>query len=99
MLIFSLTMAFSISARLSMVFVVALAVLVLLLGLIISKAMRYFKEVFEKYDDLNTGIPENVSSIRVVKSFVREEHENEKFKKAADGIYKLRIGGPCIQFL
>ena len=96
MLIFSLIMAFSISARLSMVFVVALAVLVLLLGLIISKAMRYFKEVFEKYDDLNAGIQENVSSIRVVKSFVREEHENEKFKKAADGIYKLFVRAETI---
>lgn len=91
MLIFSLIMAFSISTRLSMVFVVALAVLVVFLGLIISKAMKYFNEVFEKYDDLNSSIQENVSAIRVVKAFVREDHENEKFKAAAGGIYKMFV--------
>lgn len=90
-LIFSLVMAFSISARLSMVFVAALAILVVLLGLIISRAMKYFNEVFEKYDDLNASIQENVSAIRVVKAFVREEHENEKFKAAAGGIYKMFV--------
>lgn len=91
MLIFSLIMAFSISTRLSMVFVVALAVLVVFLGLIISKAMKYFNEVFEKYDDLNASIQENVSAIRVVKAFVREDHENEKFRAAAGGIYKMFV--------
>lgn len=91
MLIFSLVMAFSISARLSMVFVVALAILVILLGLIISKAMKYFNEVFERYDDLNASIQENVSAIRVVKAFVREDYENEKFKNAAGGIYKMFV--------
>ena len=91
MLIFSLIMAFSISTRLSMIFVVALAVLVFFLSLIISKAMKYFNEVFEKYDDLNAGIQENVSAIRVVKAFVREDHENEKFKAAAGGIYKMFV--------
>lgn len=90
-LIFSLAMAFSISSRLSMVFVVALVILVALLGLIISKAMKYFNEVFEKYDDLNASIQENVSAIRVVKAFVREGHENEKFKEAAGGIYKMFV--------
>lgn len=90
-LIFSLIMAFSISARLSMVFVVTLAILVVLLGLIISRAMKYFNEVFEKYDDLNASIQENVSAIRVVKAFVREDYENEKFKAAAAGIYKMFV--------
>ncbi len=90
-LIFSLVMAFSISSRLSMVFVVALAILVILLGLIIFRAMKYFNEVFEKYDDLNASIQENVSAIRVVKAFVRERHENEKFKEAAGGIYKMFV--------
>ncbi len=90
-LVFSLVMAFSISSRLSMVFVVALAILVILLGLIISRAMKYFNEVFEKYDDLNASIQENVSAIRVVKAFVRERHENEKFKEAAGGIYKMFV--------
>jgi len=91
MLIFSLIMAFSISARLSMVFVVALAILVVFLSLIISRAMKYFNEVFEKYDDLNASIQENVSAIRVVKAFVREGYENEKFKAAAGGIYKMFV--------
>ena len=91
MLIFSLIMAFSISARLSMIFVAALAVLVFFLGIIISRAMKYFNEVFEKYDDLNASIQENVSAIRVVKAFVREDHENEKFKAAAGGIYKMFV--------
>lgn len=90
-LIFSLVMAFSISARLSMIFVVALAILVILLGLIISKAMKYFNEVFERYDDLNASIQENVSAIRVVKAFVREDYENEKFRNAAGGIYKMFV--------
>ena len=90
-LIFSPVMAFSISTRLSMVFVVALAILVIFLGLIISRAMKYFNEVFEKYDDLNASIQENVSAIRVVKAFVREDYENEKFKNAAGGIYKMFV--------
>lgn len=90
-LVFSLVMAFSISTRLSMVFVVALAILVIFLGLIISRAMKYFNEVFEKYDDLNASIQENVSAIRVVKAFVREDYENEKFKNAAGGIYKMFV--------
>ena len=105
-LIFSLVMAFSISTRLSMVFVVALAILIVCLGLIISAAMKYFNEVFEKYDDLNASIQENVSAIRVVKAFVREDHENEKFKAAAGGIYKMFVkaesvvanNGPVMMF-
>ena len=90
-LIFSLVMAFSISTRLSMVFVVALAILIICLSLIISRAMKYFNEVFEKYDDLNASIQENVSAIRVVKAFVREDYENEKFKAAAGGIFKMFV--------
>ena len=95
-LIFSLVMAFSISFRLSMVFVVALAILVFFLSLIISKAMKHFNEVFEKYDDLNASIQENVSAIRVVKAFVREDYENEKFKIAASGIYKMFVKAESI---
>ena len=90
-LIFSLVMAFSISTRLSMVFVVALAILIVCLSLIISRAMKYFNEVFEKYDNLNASIQENVSAIRVVKAFVREDYENEKFKAAAGGIFKMFV--------
>ncbi len=53
--------------------------------------MRYFNQVFPKYDDLNESVQENVVGIRVVKSFVREKHENEKFKKAAQSIYKMFV--------
>ncbi len=91
MLIFALIMAFSISPELSMIFVVAMAFLMVFLGIIIYLAMGRFNAVFEKYDELNASVQENVSSIRVVKAFVREEHENEKFKKAADNIYKMFV--------
>ncbi len=91
MLIFSLFMAFSISSRLSIIFVVAIAILVILLGTIISFAMKYFNAVFEKYDELNASVQENVSAIRVVKAFVREDYENKKFAKAADNIYKMFV--------
>ncbi len=91
MLVFSLIMAFSISPRLSTVFLVAIAILVVLLGLIISFAMKYFNEVFTKYDDLNASVQENVSAIRVVKAFVREDYENKKFSKAAENIYKMFV--------
>lgn len=91
MLIFSLIMAFSISTKLSMIFVAALVILLVFLSIIVSKAMKYFNEVFDKYDDLNASIQENVSAIRVVKAFVREDYENEKFKKAAAGIYKMFV--------
>ena len=59
----------------------------LLLVLIMSKAMRYFKEVFQKYDDLNASVQENISGIRVVKAYVREPFETSKFHKAAQNIY------------
>ena len=91
MLICSLIMAFTISRSLSMVFVIAILILVVLLGTIIAKAMGLFNQVFERYDDLNNSVQENVSAIRVVKAFVREDHENSKFTKAVDNLFKMFV--------
>lgn len=90
-LICALTMALMINAKLSLIFVGAIVFLVIVLGIIMFTAMRYFNEVFPQYDSLNESVQENVVGIRVVKSFVREKYENEKFKKAAEKIAKLFI--------
>lgn len=90
-LISALAMAMMINFELSLIFVVAIVFLVVVLGLIMYKAMRYFNQVFPKYDDLNESVQENVVGIRVVKSFVREKYEIEKFKKAAQSIYKMFV--------
>ena len=90
-LVCALAMAFMINRSLSMIFVVAIVFLVCVLALIMFLAMRYFNEVFPQYDALNESVQENVVGIRVVKSFVREKYENEKFKKAAQRIYKLFV--------
>ncbi len=90
-LICSMIMCFAINARLSIVFVVALVVLGVVLFYITSRTMPMFREVFEKYDDLNASVQENVSGIRVVKSYVREDYENDKFTKAAENIYRMFV--------
>ena len=90
-LICALTMAMMINFRLSMIFVVAIVFLVAVLTIIMYHATKYFNDVFPKYDTLNESVQENVVGIRVVKSFVREKYENEKFKKAAQNIYKLFV--------
>lgn len=91
MLIFALVMAFSISGRLSLIFVVAIVFLALCLGWILVKTMGSFEQVFQKYDELNAGVQENVSAIRVVKAFAREKFETEKFQKAAGKVYDLFV--------
>lgn len=90
-LICSLAMCFIINKRLSTVFLVAIVVLSTILFLIVCNTIKTFEQVFRKYDDLNASIQENVSAIRVVKAFVREDYENEKFTKAADGLYRLFV--------
>ncbi len=90
-LIFSLVAAFTVSPELSLIFVGAIVVLGVSLSLIISKASKLFTQMFKKYDALNASVQENVGAIRVVKAFVREEHETEKFKKASGGVYDLSI--------
>ena len=91
MLICSMIMCFFISAELSMIFLAAIVVLAAALIFIMMHATPIFSEVFRKYDDLNASVQENVSAIRVVKAFVREEHENSKFTQAADRLYGLFV--------
>lgn len=91
MLVCSMVMCLFISVRLSVIFLVALVVLGCALALIMCRTTRIFDRVFRKYDDLNASVQENVSAIRVVKAFVREAYENEKFKKAADNLYRLFV--------
>lgn len=90
-MIFAMIMAFTINARLASVYLVAVLFLACFLAVIISKATKYFSEVFAKYDDLNASIQENVSSIRIVKAFVREDYEKEKFGKANKNIYNMFV--------
>ena len=86
-LIVALVMAMSISARLSLIFLAVMLVLVILLFILVPMAMKYFKQMFRKYDVINAVIKENIGAIRVVKSFVREEHENDKFEHAANDVF------------
>ena len=91
MLVCSMCMCFFISVQLSEVFLVALVVLGVSLIFIMTRTIPVFQKVFRRYDDLNASVQENVSAIRVVKAFVREAYEDEKFKKAADGLYRLFV--------
>lgn len=88
-LIFAMSMAFLINRRLAKVYLVAVFVLGMFLALIIFFANRYFTQVFKKYDDLNASVQENISGIRVVKAFVREDYEKDKFGKANFNIYNM----------
>ena len=91
MLIFSMAMCFMINRSLSFVFLAALCFLAVILALIMGKASSVFREVFDRYDDLNASIQENVAAIRVVKAYVREDHENKKFSRAAQNLYRLFV--------
>lgn len=91
MLVCSMAMCFLINVRLSLIFLAAIVVLAAALGLIMTRTTKIFDEVFRKYDDLNASVQENVSAIRVVKAFVREEHENNKFTRAAENLYRLFV--------
>lgn len=90
-LICAMIMTFVINAKLACVYRVAIALLAVVLGILMKVTYKYFNQVFEKYDELNASVQENVSSIRVVKSFVREDFENKKFSKAANNLYKLFV--------
>ena len=91
-LIIAMIMAFSINARLASIYLVAVVVLGFCLFLIMSHATKYFRQVFRKYDDLNASVQENVSAIRVVKAYVREDYEKERFTKATANLYKMFVG-------
>ena len=89
--VFSYIMCLIISPKLSLTFLVAIVFLILVLGSIMVVTMKIFNQVFRKYDDLNASVQENISAIRVVKAFVREDHENEKFSKASQNLYRLFV--------
>ena len=95
-LICALSMALMISPSLSTIFIVAIIFLVIVLGFIMFKAMGHFNRVFPQYDALNESVQENVVGIRVVKSFVRENYENKKFRDAANHLYKLFVKAESI---
>ncbi len=88
-MVVALCMAFFINARIASIYLVAVLMLGFVLFLILKRATKYFKEAFPKYDKLNESVQENVSAIRVVKAYVREDREISKFKKASEGIYKI----------
>ena len=106
MLVFSLIMAFGINKELSLIFLILIPIVGAALGLISTKVYPIFDRVFKKYDDLNEIVEENVSSIRVVKSYVLEKKEKEKFSKTSNEIYKdftkaekiMALNSPIMQF-
>ncbi len=104
-IIVAMIMAFSISARLSSVYLFAVVILAAVIFFVSRSTMKYFKAVFEKYDALNASVQENVNAIRVVKAYVREDYEIGKFRKAAMNIYimflqaelRMAVMGPVMQ--
>ncbi len=90
-LIIAMTMTFVINAKLACIYLIAIVFLAIVLGFLLKFTYKYFSQVFEKYDELNASIQENVSAIRVVKAFVREDHEVNKFNRAANNLYKLFV--------
>ena len=90
-LICAMFMAFTINRRLAMIYLIAVIVLGTILFTIMWNASRYFQQAFPKYDDLNASVQENVSAIRVVKAYVREEQETTKFQKASENIYRIFV--------
>ena len=88
-MIIAMIMAFSINAKLASTYLIAVIFLGACIAMIISRATKYFRQVFEKYDDLNASVQENVAAIRVVKAYVREDYEKEKFSKANQNIYNM----------
>ena len=90
-MIIAMAMSFIISPRLARIYLGAVLLLALVMSFVMRRATRYFQQVFRRYDDLNNSVQENVSSIRVVKAYVREDYEISKFHKAAGNIYEMFI--------
>ena len=105
-MICALIMAFAINRRLASIYLIAVVFLGIILFFIIRHATRYFQMAFPKYDELNASVQENVSAIRVVKAYVREEHEISRFQKASENIYRIFmkaehnviVNAPLMQF-
>ena len=87
--VIALVMSFTIKPDLAVIYLVAVIILGAVLAFIISRAMKAFEQAFPKYDELNASVQENVHAIRVVKAYVREDHEKKKFKTASNNIYKI----------
>lgn len=90
-LVCAMFMAFTVNSRLASIYLVAVIFLGTCLFLIMSRTHRYFNQVFRKYDDINASVQENINGIRVVKAYVREGHENDKFTKASQAVYKMFV--------
>ncbi|MBQ8184374.1 MAG: ABC transporter ATP-binding protein [Lachnospiraceae bacterium] len=86
-LIVAMIMAFSINKRLSLIFLGAIIFLAVIISFLITRVSKYFTEMFERYDELNATVQENLTGIRVVKAYVREDHETKKFKLASKAVY------------
>ena len=106
MLVFALIMAFVMGGRMAFIFLIVIPILGVGLGIVIYKTMPLFQKVFKKYDNLNASIQENIKAMRVVKSFVREDFEQEKFDRAAGDVCAdftkaeriLALNNPMMQF-
>ena len=90
-LICAMAMAFYVNAKVACIYLIAVIVLGIFLFVLVRKTMGYFDAVFRKYDDLNESVQENVSAIRVVKAYSREEYEQSKFRKASENVYKMFV--------
>lgn len=88
-MICAMIMAYRINARLASIYLIAVLILGVILCFIMSNATKYFQQAFPKYDDMNASVQENVSAVRVVKAYVREEEETKKFKKTSENIYHI----------
>ena len=105
-MLFAMIMAFQINARLASIYLIAVIFLGACLVLMMSRATKYFQQVFRKYDDLNASVQENVSAIRVVKAYVREDYEKKRFTKASENVYQMFVkaerivtnNGPLMMF-
>jgi ATP-binding cassette subfamily B protein len=98
-LVLSIVMCLIIDARLSLIFIVAMVILGCSLYQIITRVAKLFQQVFVKYDDLNQSVQENIRAIRVVKAFVREDYENQKFSRAAEALYQLYVRAESLMAL
>lgn len=98
-LVLSILMCLVIDARLALVFFVALAVLSISLYIIITRVARLFQQVYAKYDELNQSVQENITNIRLVKAFVREDYESKKFAHAAENLYRLYVKAESLMAL
>jgi len=95
-IIIAMCMSFMVNARLASIYLFAVVFLGICLSLIVANAMKYFSRMFEKYDELNESVQENVSAIRVVKAFVREDYEKKRFNRASDNLRKMGVSAERI---